>query len=80
MAAACTFYSVLQQYFFVYARPYRAWHDDCPFAPVREGGGRYLPSSLVSFGNPVVSFADDCPCAGRGYPFAAFAILCYTEL
>ena len=36
MVAACTFYSVLQQYFFVYARPCREWHDDCPFAPVHE--------------------------------------------
>ena len=34
MATACTFYSVLQQHFLVYARPCRVWHDDCPFAPV----------------------------------------------
>ena len=80
MAAAGTFYSVLQQHFFVHARPCRGRHDDCPFAPVQEDGRRHLPPSLVSFGNPVVPFVDDCRRAGRSDLFVASAILCYTKL
>ena len=80
MVAACTFYSVLQQYFFVYARPCREWHDDCPFAPVQEDGRRHLPSSLVSFGSPAVPFADDRAGAGWRGSFVAPADLCRIEL